>query len=508
MNTQIIHKFKQFFSVCFCCLIFCHPIELMAQSGCKSCASVKQISFPELTIMETTAIDEEKGYCKVLGTIGKEINFELLLPDEWNSRFVMGGGGGFVGTIQNVARSKVKEGYATVGTDTGHKGPGLKADWAYHNMERQLNFGHLAVHRTALVAKAIISDYYCEAPEYSYFIGCSRGGGQALIEAQRYPEDFDGIVAEAPIIDWPATGAEMVQNTKILYPQPENIEQAVLSQHHLQLLQDAVLEQCDEIDGLADQIINDPRDCNFDFTKLPSCNGIAKDKSCFTTAQVAAIKTIYRGPTNQNGQIYPGFPLGCENAEGGWFPWIVGPSDWSMNLNFPSLQFAFGTEMFKYLIYHDPDWNYATYDFSTFHKDTRFAASFLNATNTDYSAFKARGGKMIIWHGWGDPALSALTAIEHYEEAKKKDQQLMDYIRLFLLPGVTHCGGGPGPDRADWLEVVREWVEKGTAPKRVVVSKVKNEKVEMSRPVFPYPAKAAYSGNGDPNRESSFVKKK
>ena len=164
-------------------------------------------------------VTQGPSHCKVTGVIGKEINFELLLPLNWNGIYVMGGGGGFVGSVQNMAAGKVKEGYATSGTDTGHKTVGLgSASWALNDMERQVNFGHLAVHRTAEVSKAIIGNYYGNWPKYSYFMGCSRGGGQAMMEAQRYPGDFDGIIAGAPAFDWISIAVEAIQNTQAVYP--------------------------------------------------------------------------------------------------------------------------------------------------------------------------------------------------------------------------------------------------------------------------------------------------
>lgn len=478
--------------------------SFLGKKGCMSCEELKNLRLPDVLITEAVAITETSVHCKILGTISKEINFELLLPERWNERFVMGGGGGFVGSIANMARSKVNEGYATAGTDTGHKGSGIKADWALDNMERQVNFGHLAVHRTAAVAKHLIYRYYCSDPAYSYFIGCSRGGGQAMMEAQRYPEDFDGIVAGAPAFNWPAIGAEFIQNIQLIYPDPKKLDEPVITKDNLQLLQSAVLKQCDNLDGIADQIINDPRDCSFDFSVLPICPANAAEKNCFTSQQLKVIKAIYKGAENREGKIYAGFPLGGENEPGGWAPWITGPNQGTMALNFPSLQFAFGTEMFKYLVFQDPNWDYTAYDFSNFAEDTRYASAYLDATSTNYSALKNRGGKMIIYHGWNDPALSALATIEHYKEVEKNDANLRDYLRLFMLPGVLHCGGGPGPDQTDWIELIRDWVENGKAPERVIVSKRQNDETIITRPVFPYPRKAIYNGKGDPNKESSF----
>jgi len=474
------------------------------KNPCLACEELKNLQLPDITISQSEIVDEGEPYCKVIGTMGKEINFELLLPNHWNNRFVMGGGGGFVGNVQNVARWKVKEGYATSGTDTGHKGHGLTADWAYHNMERQVNFGHLAVHRTAVVSKAIINQYYCSFPEYSYFIGCSRGGGQAMMEAQRYPEDFNGIVSGAPAFDWPGTAAEFIQNIQNIYPDPNNLEEPIISRANLQLLQTIVLEQCDAIDGLKDQILNDPRDCNIDFDSFPICNTNSARDECFTQVQIKAIKSVYDGIINEGKMIYPGFPFGGENEPGGWFEWIVGPNQSTMQLNFPSLQFGFGTEMLKYLVFQDPDFDYSSYDFSNYLDVTQYASSYLNATSTDYSGLKNRKGKMIIYHGWNDPALSALSTIEHYDNAKNADKEIEDYIRLYLLPGVLHCGGGPGPHEVDWLELVREWVENDKAPERVILSKSVDGKKIMTRPVFPYPQKAVYDGKGNPNKESNF----
>jgi hypothetical protein len=471
---------------------------------CVTCEELMNIDFPEVTIIKTENIDEDKPYCKVLGTIGKEINFELLLPETWNSRFVMGGGGGFVGNIQNVARMKVKDGYATVGTDTGHKGDGLKADWAFNNMERQVNFGHMAVHRTTVVARSIINHYYGTYPEYSYFIGCSRGGGQAMMEAQRYPEDFDGIVAGAPAFSWPATAAEFIQNMQTVYPDPDNLDQPVITRANLQLLQELVLEKCDELDGVRDGIINDPRECDFNLEDLPVCRKDEIRDDCFTPEQVKAIRMIYEGVIVQGEVIYPGFPYGGENEKGGWYEWIVGPNERTLQRGFPSLQFGFGTEMFKYLIFQDPDFDYSTYNFENFKEGTGYASSYLDATSTNYTTFKDKGGKMIFYHGWNDAALSAFSTIDHYDGIRDGDEDIEDYIRLFLLPGVLHCGGGPGPDNVNWLELVRDWVENGKAPEKVTLVKFEKGKEVMTRPVYPYPSKAVYKGKGDPDKEKSY----
>jgi len=481
-------------------------LDILAQSqdkkSCTPCEELLNLKLPDVKINDAIIVEEGTVHCKVSGTIGVEINFELLLPESWNARFVMGGGGGFVGSVQNSASWTVNSGYATSGTDTGHQGHGLKADWALNNMVRQINFGQLAVHRTAVVSKAIISHYYCSDPEFSYFMGCSRGGGQAMMEAQRYPEDFDGIVTAAPAFNWPAIGAEFIQNIQAIYPDAD-INNPVITKENLALLETLILKQCDDLDGVADRMLIDPRDCKFNFTDLPLCEGEPSD-DCFTSKQIEAIQMVYAGISNSEGDIYPGFPLGCENDPGAWLPWITGPLEDIMPLGFPSLQFAFGTEMFKYLIRNAPDFDYTTYDYSNFFEETKYASAYLDATSTDYRVFRDRGSKMIMWHGWNDPALSAFATINHYESVEKQDPNTRGYLRLYLLPGVLHCGGGPGPSETNWLDLIRDWVENGNAPERVVVSKTEDGNEMMTRPVFPYPKKAIYDGKGDPNKESSF----
>jgi feruloyl esterase len=487
------------------------PGVLLAQASsavekCIPCEQLISIKFPDVKITEAVEVSEGSSHCKVLGIIGKEIKFELLLPSEWNGIYIMGGGGGFVGSIQNAARSSVNEGYATSGTDTGHEGKaGLSAEWALDNMERQLNFGHLAVHRTAEVSKAVIGSYYGDYPKYCYFIGCSRGGGQAMVEAQRYPDDFDGIVVGAPAFSWPATMAEFIQNTKAVYPL--NLTDPVISEDNIRLLHDAVLEQCDMLDGVKDNILNNPDKCDFNFDLLPKCPGDAPGKECFTTGQIKAIKTIYDGVDIGNGVTYPRFPFGGENKPSGWRPWITGPNEGSQASGYPSNQAGFGIEGFKYLILQDPDWDYLTYDFKGYEKELRYASAYLDATSTDYSGFKNRKGKIIFWHGWNDPALSAYSTINHYNAVKAIDPDIGNFMRLYLLPGVLHCGGGDGPVQVDWIALIRDWVENNNAPERVIASKSAGGKEVMTRPLFPYPGEALYDGKGDTNDESSFILK-
>ncbi|MGB2848200.1 MAG: tannase/feruloyl esterase family alpha/beta hydrolase [Saprospiraceae bacterium] len=486
------------FSICFALMFFIGAASAQNVKFCKPCEELKNLQLPDVTIlvaedkasdtiknpnepwMPTTIIN--KPFCRVFGRISMEINFELLLPAENNGRFLMSGGGGFVGSIQNGFRDKVNDGFATAGTDAGHQG-GEDAKWAYNNMERQLNFGRLAIHRTAVVSKLIMQNYYCAAPAKSYFAGCSRGGGQAMVEAQYYPEDFDGIVAGAPANGWPAIAAKGVQHSKNNYPNPIDLK-PLITNDNLKLLQNEVLKQCDKLDDAADSIIEDPRKCKFDFSKLPLCPDGQAGRECFTKQQLAAIKAVYNPLVIDGKQIYPGFPFGLEAEMGSWDMWITGTSPYMPNAT--SLHYMFATNIFKYLVFNDSTWDYSKYDFKNFAGQTAYASSYLDATSTDYSEFKKRNGKIIFYHGWNDPALSAYATIEHYEGILRGDKDAPSYARLFLLPGVLHCGGGPGCDNVDWVKLIVDWVEKSKEPDQVVASKTVQGKL-ITKTIFPYP---------------------
>ena len=487
-------------------LLGCGGAPAIAQSTNRlSLEELRRIRLPDVAIESAQVVtpDRQKNpnaapYVEVKGIVGGTIRFELLLPENWNGRFAMGGGGGFVGSVQNSIRDCVNHGYATVGTDTGHEWqPGYMAGWARDNLEAQLNFGYLAVHRTAEVAKAILRGYYGADAAHSYFVGCSRGGGQAMMESQRYPADFDGIVAGAPAFDWTGIGALMVQIAQVLYPDPARLDHPVLVKETLQKLQAAILEQSDARDGLKDGIIADPPAAGFDLSKVPD----------LTAEQRKAIDAIYNGARDAKGAISPGFTRGAECDPDQWIVWLVGPSPFLSKDHAPDLSFAFGTQVFKYFVFNNPDWDYSKYDFGSFENDTRLAASFLNATSPNLEAFRDRNGKLILWHGWADTALPAQATVDYYEKVLAHDPRAGNYCRLFMVPGCLHCGGGPGAAEVDWLSVIADWVERGQAPERVVAARHNQGKLVLTRPLLPYPQSAVYSGSGDPNDAASFVPK-
>lgn len=436
------------------------------------------------------------AHVAVKGLIGEHIRFELLLPEDWNQRFAMGGGGGFVGTVQNAAIFSLGQGFATAGTDTGHKADsGVSARWALDDLESRVNFGYLAVHRTAEVSKSLIRAYFGKDPDHSYFVGCSRGGGQAMMEAQRYPADFDGIVAGAPAFDWTGIAATMTSIAKALYPDPNSLDQPVLNREALQKLAKGILEQCDGQDGLKDGVIQDPPTTQFELEKVAG----------LTPEQRNAVQKIFEGARNEKGPIYPGFSPVAECVPDQWIAWITGPAPQALaRERVPDLSFAFGTQIFKYLVFNNPDWDYSKYDFSTFKEDTRLAASYLNATDPKLAGFKARNGKLILWHGWADPALPAQGTVDYYRAVQAHDPHAAEYCRLFMVPGCLHCGGGPGASEIDWLSVMVDWVERGKAPDRLVAVKKESGKIVMSRPLLPYPQYGRFKGAGDSSKAESF----
>jgi feruloyl esterase len=461
-------------------------------------------------------------HCKVAGVIGTETNFELLLPNNWNGKFVMGGGGGFVGSVVNTALlfGPLQKGYATVGTDTGHQAHSLDASWALNNLERIVSFGHQAVHRTAVTAKALATAYYGQEISRSLFTGCSRGGGQALMEAQRYPEDFDGIVAGAPAYNWTIElGARNARLNRAMYPNPSDLSLAVIQPAAQQLIGEAVLAQCDAIDGLEDGILNNPIQCDFDVTSL-ACKG-AKTETCLSEQEVNAARAVYDDLYIDGERLWPGFPVGAELDPTGWRLWFTGGLDLAPDdIEFqegaraasdfpepvtPNAQYAFGNGVMKYLVYNDPEWSYVDYDYEDFWPVSERVASTLNATDPDLSAFRDRGGKLLIHNGWGDMALTPYGTIEYYESVLKHDPSAVDDVRLILMPGVMHCAGGPGPFIVNYLDAIDSWIETGEAPDQLTAIWL-NEQLQPDggRPVCAYPKVLTYDGEGNSREPASF----
>lgn len=473
----------------FVCTIALASVYVLP-SDTDPCANVKEISLPDLTIAEVEALDQPVPHCKVTGTLGREIGFSIWLPVNWNSKFIMGGGGGFVGSIQNQALGlgALQRGYATAGTDTGHQANGIDGSWALHNLERIVNYGHVAIHRVSETAKHISEKHYGKWPERSYFGGCSNGGRQAMAFSQRYPTDFDAIIAGAPAFDFGGIAASFIDVSQHMYPDMDELTTPLLSAEERSTLANSVLAQCDAVDGLEDGIMNDPRDCDFDPGSLD-----------LRPEQIAAIRTVYEGPQNDQGPIFHGWPFGGEDEDGGWGWWLAGPGQQTEGAP-PSAAFGFGVDFMRYMVQHDPNWRYEGFSLDGFRERVAVVEAALSAKNPDLDEFRKAGGKLLLYHGWSDSALSALATIDYVDSVYARDAEARDDVRLFLMPGMLHCGGGPGPWQVDILDAIERWDANDIAPDELI-GRFADE--SGARPLCAYPAKAHYVG-GDDRAPASF----
>jgi len=488
-------------------LLFLTPFlggVLVAAGPVMPCASLATRSFGEdVKIRSATAMVAKPNlpaHCEVRGVIWPEAQFAIKLPTEWNERFEMVGNGGTAGVISiGAVDGAIRRGFVSSSTDTGHdaaKEP--LASFAYEtpsnpNARRKfLDFAWLAVHETAVLSKEIINAYYGTAPKYSYWVGCSTGGRQAFQEAQRFPEDFDGIVAGAP--GFYNTGNSM---RRIWIGQTQTGDGAIPAEK-LPLLTKAIYDRCDAIDGLKDGLIDDPRKCRFDVKlDVKRCTG-ADGADCFTSAQIAALAKIYGGPRDSKGeQVFPGEPVGSEPV---WPDNLIAPDKTVL----PRAESQMKMEMLDPP--PGPSWSFKMFDFD---KDperlTRIAAD-LNARNTDLGPFKKRRGKLLQYSGWADQQVNPLPGIEYFETVTKQmgEAETREFYRLFMVPGMFHCNGGPGCGSADWLGAVMEWVEKGIAPDQIVGSHVEKGTATRTRPLCPYPQVARYNGTGSIDEADSF----
>lgn len=492
----------------------------------QSCRQDALPTLPDVRITAVTRLDTPSPHCEVVGVIGTEIGFELRLPDEWNGKFIMGGSGGFAGNFMNAAQDMwnvVADGWATVATDTGHKGNPAGASWALNNLERQVNFGHLAVHRTAVNSKVLIEGYFGSEIDRSLFFGCSRGGGQALMVAQRSPELFDGIYAGAPAFAWTTELAgRWTWNAQRMYPDMNQIAEPVIDADALSLLGNAVLEQCDALDGLKDGILNDPRQCDFNVASL-ACDAGSSDQ-CLTPEQIAVARAIY-ADVEIAGKMTRGAPFGSEmpGSPLGWERWVTGGYNPENNLVFhpgddandsedpvaPNARWAFAMGLTRNFIFSAPDWSYEGYDFSDFAKRVAPLSPTLDADSPDLSAFRARGGKLIIDNGWMDGSLTPYGTIDYYQSVIDFDPTARDDVRLFVRPGIAHCMLGPGPDGTNYIDALENWLDTGVAPEQLDAPYAspapgRPPTGQGGRIICAHPGVVNYDGSGDPNDPASF----
>ncbi len=466
-----------------------------------ACESLKGYLAPDVKITAATAATSPVPLCKIDGVIGKEINFSVWLPDAWNGKFVMGGQGGFAGRVesQTLGMGVLQKGYATAGTDTGHNGPAGATDgaWAMGDMERIVNYAHAAIHRVTATSKGIVQSRYGRAPEKSYFAGCSNGGREALQAAQRYPNDFDGIIAGAPATDFLNITGGFSNITRTMYPDPKKLDAPVLDKPARDILSKAVLDKCDTLDGLKDGIMTDPRACAFD-VKTIQCKTAKKD-NCLTPPQVGAVEAIVNPPKANGKPYYLAYPYGGETNDAGWGTWLAGRKD-GIGPGQPSLAFGFSAGFMRYFLKQDATWNHSQTNLATLPGEMIALQATMSPTNPDLSAFRGHGGKLLMYHGWSDSALSPLMSINYLDKVYANDAKAKDDVRMFMLPAVGHCQGGPGPDRVDYVDALDKWVSSKTAPDELIAS----FPAGGSRKLCAYPKKAVYGGTGDGKSPDQF----
>jgi len=437
--------------------------------------------------------------CRVIAystpTSDSHINFEVWLPpaSTWNGKFEAVGNGGFIGRITYTDLNKgFQRGYAVAGSDTGHQSDNDES-WAFGHPEKIIDWSYRAVHEMAVDAKQIVQAYYGTAAKLAYWDGCSTGGKQGLTEAQRYPNDFDGVVAGAPAnyITHLQLGSEYISWVAL---KDGSTGSGYLPPSKLPVIHKAALAACDAKDGVQDGIITDPPRCHFE-PKTIQCAG-ADGPDCLTAGQVDTVQKIYAGAKYKDGkQVFPGFEKGSELLWGGM---TTGPEPFSL-----------GTGFLRYMVFGDPKWDFRTLDVD---RDVRIAdervGKIVNAIDPNLKSFKAHGGKLILYHGWADQGIAPGNTINYYESVVAEmggETNTTDFARLFMAPGMAHCRLGVGPDTFDVLGALEQWREHSTPPAKMIASREAKRKVEMTRPLCPFPQVPRYKGVGSTKDAANFA---
>lgn len=494
---------------------FLGGLERPARAQGTACADLAALTIPDVTVNGAAMVAGGSftppgsqaaltvpPFCRVEATArptaDSAIKFEVWIPqaEAWNGKFQGVGNGGYQGSISYLAMAAaLRRGYATASTDTGHSGDDVI--FGKGHPEKVIDFGWRAIHVMTDTAKLIVRNATGRFADRSYFVGCSSGGHQAMSEAQRFPADYDGIVAGAPANNrirqtfgfaWAWSATHRADGTPIL-------DQAALA-----LVTRSVVDRCDAGDGLKDGLIDDPRRCAFDPASLV-CKGTAAAGSCLTAEQADAVSKVYDGPKNPRTgeQIFTGFPRGSEGfgdaAIQSWRQYITAPRE-------PSR-----IGVFRYFLFHDENWKLGSLDYD---RDLAFAEEripHLAAVNRDLTPFKKRGGKLIMYAGWMDPVVPPQDNAAYYEAVARTMggyDRTKDFFRLFVAPGMGHCSGGPGPNTFDALTALEQWVEKGVAPDTLLATHSTGGKADRTRPLCPYPQVARYKGSGSIDEAASF----
>jgi len=527
-----------------------------AQAAPSACADLKQLKIPHVEILVATPVSGtfkedvvvERGprtyeglkpFCRVRGVSrpvpGSEIGFEVWLPaSDWSGRLHMIGNGAYVSNFQYKQMiSRLDDGDVAVGTDTGHSGTNLIFGWKHR--ERIADFGYRAVHESVVAAKAITRAFYRRPARWSYFSGCSTGGYQGLSEAQRYPDDFDGIIAGAPGNNRTSLTLAFLWNY-LANHRPNDDSTQILSEADLLLLNRSIVAKCDGIDGVSDGVISDPRRCGFHVSSL-QCRPGDKPGACLTGEQVAAAEKIYAGPKDsRTGKaIYPGYPFGTEGVMTGPGDKHPGWSDyWSETANPHEPSRA---DMFRYWIFDDPNWNWWKFNWGS---DVDIVQNKLrplfDANDSNLAPFARAGGKLLLFIGWQDPVGTPLEAINYYRAVEAhaggspaaRLAATQAFMRLFMVPGMGHCAGGPGATNVstatrdsappvrdaahDMTLALEAWVERGRAPQSLIATRYAEggeappakRPIDFQRPICAWPREPVYRG-GDTRLASSFV---
>jgi feruloyl esterase len=479
----------------------CDKLAAMTAPDFKITAS-KAVAAGPFTPPGAKAALDLPAFCRVQAiatpTPDSEIRFEVWIPQggAWNSKFQGVGTGGYQGSISYPAMGEaLRRGYAVTSTDMGHQGDDLV--FGQGHPEKVVDWAYRAIHVTAQAGKLVVRNATGRFPERSYFVGCATGGHQAMSEVQRFPADYDGVIAGNPANNRLNETAGYLWAWRATH---DAAGKALLSRADLQLVTNSATAACDSIDGVKDGVIDDPRLCRFDVASI-TCKG-AKTASCLTSEQVTAVKKVHGGLKNPRTgeEIFPGWPLGSEGygetANQGWAAFLVEPKA------------PMRSEVYKYFLFHDPNWDHRTFDFD---RDVAYANAkigFVSAIDDDLAPFRARGGKLIMYTGWADPVLPAADVIEIYDDIQKTNGGLAGtngFYRLFMVPGIGHCSGGPGPTQFDMVPALEQWVEKGIAPERVIASRTLQDGALRTRPLCAYPKAARWTGRGGTDDAANFV---
>ncbi len=433
------------------------------------------------------------AFCKVNATLkpsaDSDIRIEVWLPVEgWNGKLVQSGNGGYSSNFSygGMARALLA-GYAATSSNTGHEGN--SGSFVMGHPEKLIDWGYRAVHENAMAAKVIVETHYGNASKRAYFEGCSTGGRQAYGEAQRYPADFDGIVAGDPGINFTHQTAAQTWIAQRVHREPG----AAIPASKFPLIHDAALAACDAHDGVKDGVIENPLQCKFDPGALLCKSGDAPD--CLTAAQLETARDMYRGAVSASGkQIFPGLMPGSELGWGS----LGGPEP-----------MGYALESYQFVVMKNPAWDYKTLDLD---RDVAYAektvASLVNNNDPNLKPFFARGGKLLGYHGAADPGITPLNSIHYYESVAKTlggVKAISNSYRLFMVPGMLHCGGGDGTNTFDMIAAVDNWVETNKAPQSIPASRVRDGKVDRTRPLCPYPQQAVYKGSGSTDDAANFM---